>query len=365
MFSTQPLCRLQQLQRLEVDSASTPAAQLQQLGQRARSLCSVVLHHQSAQYANRSAAGWLALPLHALQVDVRDCPVNVVRHSTLQCISRLQGVTDLDLIGCKFVETAEWQLAEVVAQLTGLQSLGLLDLQFKTKGELNIFLDFFEEARENWQEAAAEVGQHPAWDVAGALELALPAAAQQPAAGVPAAADAGFGFAAADAGFGFAAADEGFGFAAAAAPTEPELLGWPAILRAAAQLPQLRSLILDASLSAAAVAELVAATQLEVLRIDNPSAGKQNWQQDSPSEPLLVVLLYQLTGLRSLSLDNQPHLGNTAMHVIGKRLTGLTRLSIDNCRVTDAGLACLTGLQQLRYERESSYMWVQSPSQMV
>jgi hypothetical protein len=313
VLSVEPLCSLRQLQSLEIDTASTPAAQLQQLAQSVRSLCSVELHYGAAEDVPNSAAGWLALPLQALRIDVRDRNVNRVQHSTLPCIARLRGITALDLFGCEFPHTAEWQLAEVIAQLTGLQSLGILDLYFSVEDEE--------------EEAAAEAGQQQqAGDAAGAVGPVVPAAAQQAAAGVPAAADAG--------------PDH----AAAAPPAAPDLLGWPAVLRAAAHLPQLRSLNCDAP-NAAAVAQLVAATQLQGLSLIN--TARENWQQDSPSEPVLVDLLCCLTGLSSVSLDHQPHLSDTAMPVIGRFLTQLTRLSIDNSRITDVGLTYLTGLRRL------------------
>jgi hypothetical protein len=320
VVSTEPVCSLRHLQELQVDSASTPAAQLQQLGQLMRSLSSVVLHYGSAQHAFSSAAGWPAQPLQALRIDVRGSGSYRMQHSMLACISRLRKLTALKLCGCELRQTAEWQLAAVIGQLTGLQTLGLLELQF----------DADSEEEEEEEEAAAEVGQQqqqqqPAIAAAAVVGPVVPAAAQQAAAG----------------------ADAGPGQAAAAPPAAPDLLGWPAILRAAARLPQLLQLSCDAPLDAAAVAQLVAATQLQGLCLINP-VEEEHWRQDSPSEPLLVDLLCCLTGLRDLNLDDQPHLGDTAMPVIGRFLTQLTRLSIDNCRVTDAGVAYLTGLRQLR-----------------
>jgi hypothetical protein len=325
--STEPLCSLRQLHTLDIAGASTAAAQLQQLGQSARSLRSVVLKFNTAQDACNSAAGWPALPLQALRVDVHGFCC-MVRRTTLQCISRLQGLTGLQLHGCVFGQTAEWQLAEVLLQLTGLQSLGLHYLDFKEDlGE-----EEEEDAEEGW-EAANEAGQQqqqqPGDAAAAGVGPVLPAAAQQPAAGVPAA----------------AGADAGPGHAAAEQAAAPDLLGWPAILRAAAHLPQLRELSLNVPLDAAAVAQLAGATQLQDLLLVHPWAVDR--QHDSPSEPVLVDLLCCLTGLRTLNLNDQPHLSDTAMPVIGRLLTQLTHLSIDNSLITDAGLAYLTGLRQL------------------
>jgi Leucine-rich repeat (LRR) protein len=321
--STEPLCGLTRLATLYVSRATTPAAQLQELGQSVRSLRDVQLCYESAHHVNRSAAGWAGLPLKALGIYTIHSRSYRVRHrAVLEYIVSQQGLTELDLHGCEFAATAEWQLAGILAQLSSLQSLRMSRLQFQ-------------EAEEE-EEAAGGAGQQQQQ--------------QQQVAGGPAAAEQGPQAAAAAPVVEPAAQPA----AEAAAEAVPGVVGWPAILRAAAQLPQLRELSFDEPLTAAAAEQLAAATQLQELVIANPPYGIDGdddavlWEQQSPSEPVLIDMLCCLTNMRELELEDQPHLGDAAMPVIGRLLTRLTSLSLDSCRrISDAGLAYLTGLRQL------------------
>jgi hypothetical protein len=343
MSSTEPLCGLTCLAKLLVVRATTHAAQLQQLGESVRSLRNVQLWYSFAGHVNRGAAGWAALPLKELSIDTIRSTSYRVRHSTLECLARLQSLTRLDLHGCEFPRTAEWQLAGMLAQLSSLRALRLLRLQFQ-------------EAEEVEEEAAGEAGQQQ--QVAGKPAAAPAAAAAEQGPLAPLAAEAAQANAAAapvgepEVAAAAAAAAPGGAVEVQQQPAVPDIVGWQAILCAAAQLPQLQELSFDEPLTAAAAEQLAAATQLQQLRITNPldeeEEEEQDWVQRSPSELVLIDMLCCLTNLRKLDLEDQPHLGDAAVPVIGRLLTQLTSVSLDNCRrITDSGLAYLTGLRHL------------------
>jgi hypothetical protein len=285
--------------------------------------------------------------LTALSVDLRESAWQVTDRVTLQHIASSTGLTSLDIMGCHLHNSDRWELAAAVAKLTGLQELSLLELQF------------YEEEEE---EQAALAEQQAAAAAAAAAEAEAPM--QQPAAGPGAAAAAlGQPAAAAAAGalgqpaavaatagaLGQPAAAAGVGAAQLANEVVPDVVGWPAILRATAGLPQLRDFTCDAPLNAATIAQLAAATQLQLLSVTNSLSAQENWQPDSPCEAVLMHLLCSLPALCVLCLDDQPHLSDAAMPVIARLMTQLTMLSLNNCsRVSDAGLGSLTGLRQLQ-----------------
>jgi hypothetical protein len=313
VFSVEPLCSLTQLQELSIERASTPAAQLQRLGEALRSLRSVQLYYERASHVHRSAAGWPVLPLKSLSVDLREVQQQSVSPFTLQHIARSTGLTSLDLLGCNLLDSERWELAAALEKLTGLQQLSLLDLSFWNEEEN--------------EQAALDEQQLLAAAAAAAAEGEAPM--QQPAAAAGTAAAA-------------------LGPPAAAALPEnaaiPDVVGWPAILRAAAGLPQLSQLSFDGPLNPATIAQLAAATQLQQLSIANSLAAEDTWEQYSPSEAVLMHLLCSLPALRKLELNDQPHLSDAAMPVIAWLMTQLTTLSLHNCgRVTNAGLEYLRG----------------------
>jgi hypothetical protein len=227
----------------------------------------------------------------------------------------LKQLTGLHLFGCDLLDTARWELAQVLSKLTNLQSLDLLELRFA--------------ASEEREEEEAAVEQQLA---AAAAAEAASEPAMVPAAGQPAAA---------------AAAEPVV--AAAGHAAMPGVVGWPAILRAVAGLPQLRELSFDGPLNAATVTQLAAATRLQDLGLYNEPTGSFEWEDDSPGELQLINLLCSVPWLRALRLSDQPHLSDAAMPVIGRLLTQLTSLYLGCCtRVSDAGLEYFTGLQQLQ-----------------
>jgi hypothetical protein len=290
IISVEPLCSLTRLTELRVSHTTTPGPQLQRLGQSLRNLCSVDLTYDEYDHISSSAAGWLALPLKTLDIDMHYTAMDEIGRSTLACLAGATKLTGLFITNCELVATARWELAQVICKLTGLQSLVLVELQFS--------------ATQEEEEAAAAA----AAAVEATAEPAVVAAAGQPA--------------------------------------MPDVVGWSAILHAAAGLLQLHSLSIDVPLGAAAAAQL--ATQLQQLAIYGNSIEEENWEQDSPSELQLINVICSMPWLRALRLDYQPHLSDTAMHVIG--LTQLTSLSLDGCScITDAGLKHLTGLHQLKH----------------
>jgi hypothetical protein len=358
MFSAEPLCSLSQLTKLCIERVSTPAPQLQRLGEDVRSLRSVELCYKRGAHVANSAAGWPALPLTALSVDLRESAWQVTDRVTLQQIARSTGLTYLDIMGCDLANSDRWELAAAVAKLTGLQELSLLELQFYEAEEdeqAALAEQQAAAAAAAAAEAEAPMQQPAAGPGAAAAALGQPAAAAaagalgQPAAVAAAAAGAlGQPVAAAAGALGQPAA-AGAGAAQPANEGVPDVVGWPAILRAAAGLPQLRDFACDAPLNAATIAQLAAATQLQLLNVTNSLSSQENWQQDSPCEAVLMHLLCSLPALRVLCLDDQPHLSDAAMPVIARLMTQLTTLSLNNCsRVTDAGLPYLTGLRQLQ-----------------
>jgi hypothetical protein len=361
MFSAEPLFSLAQLTKLCIERVSTPAPQLQRSGEEVRSLRSVELCYRRGAHVANSTAGWPALPLTALSVDLRESAWQVTDRVTLQHIASSTGLTSLDIMGCHLHNSDRWELAAAVAKLTGLQELSLLELQFYEEEEdeqAALAEQQAAAAAAAAAEAEAPMQQPAAGPGAAAAALGQPAAAAAAAGalGQPAAVAAAAGalgqpaaVAAAAGALGQPAAAAGVGAAQPANEVVPDVVGWPAILRAAAGLPQLRDFTCDAPLNAATIAQLAAATQLQLLSVTNSLSAQENWEQDSPCEAVLMHLLCSLPALRVLCLDDQPHLSDAAMPVIARLMTQLTMLSLNNCsRVTDAGLGSLTGLRQLQ-----------------
>jgi hypothetical protein len=333
VWSVEPLCSLTRLSELWIGHTSTPALQLQRLGQALRSLRDVTLSYQTAGDVDRSAAGWPALQLKDLAVDVRDSRQQRMGHVTMQHIGSSTGLTSLDLLGCRLWNSYRWELAASLAKLTGLQQLCLLDVQFGTEEEDE------QEVLGQLQEAAA-MQQAAAAAAAAEEEAEGEAMMQQPAAGA--------GAALAAAALGQPAVAAAAGVAAAQPDVEgiPDIGGWPAILRAAAGLPQLRKLAYDGPVTAATNVQLSAATQLQRLSVPYSLPEEDNW--DGPNEAQLMHLICSMPALHVLHLDDQPHVRDAAMPVIARLMTQLTKLSLNNCsHVTDTGLGYLTGMRQL------------------
>jgi hypothetical protein len=93
--SPQPLLRLTQLQSLQLNAASMPAAGLAQLAASLRQLTAVRLcYERDPGVIAAAAAGWAGLPLVNLELRVYPGPVGA---GTITQLAQLRGLTHLTI----------------------------------------------------------------------------------------------------------------------------------------------------------------------------------------------------------------------------------------------------------------------------